>query len=281
MEIIVALNLFLLTLPEKVTKEKFMDNLSRILSFIVIFVMAVNLNAQSVKRDSLGELVYENFLELKPRKLEYKWCDYFMKKASRMCNNDSLILPYYTIYYLTEFSTGININSTTCKELLKKEYGFIEKDILDGDDVIPSSISCFEEYTVRYVQDKFGINFFKNRKKEADSLDAVGMGFVVAQPKSSCDSIRNQLKKKMKTAKVLIKDKEFMRWMTFNVSESGKVSEVTYSAKFWDGFGLIKDDKYEKKVLEIMAEIPNWSPATLRGKPVSSEVIFVINETWR
>ncbi len=255
--------------------------LNRLIILIIgiAFIGCNNLYSQTNERDSLGELVYEKFLELNPRKINYPFCNRLIKRASRMCNNDSLILPLYHRMFGKDFS--IDINSTTCKELLKEEYGFIGKDVLDFGDVVPDEVLCFEEYTVKYAQDKYGIAFFKNRKKEADSLDAIGMGFVVAQPNNSCDSIPNQLKKKMKSAKKLFKDKEFLRWVVFKVSESGKISNVTYSMRYWDGFVLIKDNKYEKKVLKIMAGMPDWSPATLRGKPVSSEITFVINENWR
>ena len=251
--------------------------------FILLVFTLLNflkMKGQVTVRDSIGEVVYSEFMEMKPQKNEYAECDFNMRTAKRMCDKDSIFLPRYTRYIANGYT--LDINTPTCIEILKREYGFLEKSIIKGD-IIPSAVFCFEEYTVRFVQNKFGVTFFRDRKKEADNLDLIGMGYIDAQPKKPCNSLEKILKKKIKSSKKIFEDNKILRIVSLNVLENGNISEIEFKAGYIGGGVVkldIKDDKYEEKILKVIKEI-NWSPAILREKPVSSKITFVINEDMR
>ena len=94
----------------------------------IAFVGCGQLTAQTMDRDSIESLIFDEFVKTYPHKNQDKWCDNFMKIAKRMCANDSIIIPNYRNDFWRKHSP--DLSSTTCHEILKREYGFTKLPIL-------------------------------------------------------------------------------------------------------------------------------------------------------
>lgn len=240
-------------------------------TFVFIFLTGLSIKSQIINRtDSIKENIIVNFTQdTSFHSNEKTWCETYIEIASRMCVNDSIVLPYYF-----PSVAPVDINTKTCFELLKREYGFMEFDIVRGD-YIPSFIYCFEKYMIEYVESQLGDEFFKDIKKEADSLDYLGLGYIEAEPFDKTFSFEQFFKDNLKSYDKLFNDEDLVRVLSFKVLANGQIFNTRVRVGYY-GQKLIKDDVFGKEILSLIKKMPKWSPAKYRGNSVSSEVVYFI-----
>jgi hypothetical protein len=226
----------------------------------------------------LGQFQYDTVL-LKKRVIE-KIGDYFedvfekennemMSFAISKIIKDSIYIPIHS---------HNNLFSRTSMEVLMREYGFIYKSISQGC-IIPPYLEYFEETMIEASKMRYGIKFLDSIKKTSDSLDKIGLGYV----KSSfvLDSlnlykyfISNGIEDSIFTGKDNI-----FRVISVTISKAGELKDISYQQGHMGVMILLEEMEsvLKNKFSKAMDEMPNWKPATLKGKSIKEYQEIYIN----
>ena len=234
-----------------------------LVSSIILLIYSIYSTAQI--SDSVIYKTAAHLLENHIRTIDTTLCNKFIKIARDKISVDSLYFPIDSEYQF----------SKTAKALMINDYQLIEEDIIN-EDFIPIEIVCFHKLMEDAIFKKWDKDFFKKIDLTADSLDAIGKGYLEASMKS--ESVSEFLKKNFQTWE-MITDGSMILLVSFEISEKGMVN----NPKFYSGkskylqFKEITEAGLNKNLESIFRKM-EWYPAKLKGKEVKQHMTIIIDK---
>lgn len=234
-----------------------------------------------VKISVIGQFDYDTVL-IKNRVIETLdegYEDIFEKEHNKMMIfaiskiiKDSIYIPMYS---------HNSLFSRTSKEILIREYGFVNENIVDGD-VITSPIYYFEETMIEAVKQKFGVNFLDSIKQTSDSLDKIGMGYISSSFNFDTISLFDYFISKGIDKSILMDRDNTARIVSFQVNKDGSISKVEYYEGIKNIIMNLQEVESDLKNQFLIAvnEMPKWKPAFLKGKPISETTYIYITPLY-
>lgn len=154
-------------------------------------------------------------------------------------------------------------NSSTYGRLLCNKYGI---DVVEEGCIIDEERNCYSTYMYEQIEKRLGAHFFNDVARKAQQLDSMGLGDRMSAFPGGESALMKFIYCNLALTNENCTEKTVR--LQFAIDTTGKPIE----AKVMN----TSNAEVSKEVMRLVNLMPDWTPATINGKPIQQQWVLPI-----